>query len=80
LNPQTYTRALDYGILDAPGLKGNPSAQGKLNTRMVEGACLPVDEQGAPLLEEERLSRIVPQVIEEIKSKPKTVQEIMLNT
>ena len=56
LNPETYIRALKLGILDAPGLKGNPNARGELRTRIIGGACYAVDENGEILTEEERLN------------------------
>ncbi|MFX0168276.1 MAG: cobalamin B12-binding domain-containing protein [Candidatus Hodarchaeota archaeon] len=78
LNPETYTRAIDHGILDAPGLKGNPHAQGNLQTRMVEGACYAIDDRGELMKEEQRLSEITPQEINPAKSKRKVVSRIAM--
>ncbi len=60
LNPTTYELAIKQGILDAPGLKGNPIARGQLHTQMIEGACYAVDENGEILSEPDRLEELVP--------------------
>jgi hypothetical protein len=78
LNPKTYQNALQLGVLDAPDLKGNPHAKGKLKTRMINGACYAVDEGGNPLKEETRLTECAPQIMERIKSKKKRSQKIPL--
>ena len=36
-NPEVLAEAIRVGILDAPHLKGNPYAAGKLETRCIEG-------------------------------------------
>jgi hypothetical protein len=59
MNPDTYIVALKLGILDAPGLKGNPNAQGQLETRIIHGSCLAVTAKGNPLSEYKRLSKLV---------------------
>jgi hypothetical protein len=68
LNPDTYMTALRLGILDAPGLKGNPNASGVLQTRMIDGACCAVDDDGQLLPEYDRLTSIVPDVMEVVKN------------
>lgn len=55
-DPPTLTRAVQLGILDAPQLKNNPFAQGQVRTQIIDGACLAVDDHGAPLSESERLA------------------------
>jgi methylmalonyl-CoA mutase cobalamin-binding subunit len=51
----TLARAVTSGVLDAPQLANNPFARGQIRTRMIEGMCLAVDEEGRPLPEKIRL-------------------------
>ncbi len=57
-DPATLARAVTTGILDAPHLRNNPYARGRIVTRTDErGACVAVDPAtGRPLREEERLA------------------------
>ncbi|MHB8926406.1 MAG: methionine synthase [Bacillota bacterium] len=55
IDPETLTRAVALGYLDAPHLKGNPAAAGRVVTRMIDGACVAVDPDGRPVPEERRL-------------------------
>lgn len=57
-DPEVIAKAIKLGLLDAPHLKGNPSACGKIKTRIINGGCEAVDESGRPISEEERISRI----------------------
>jgi hypothetical protein len=43
-DPPTLTRAVTSGILDAPQLLNNPFARGQVRTRIVNGACLAIDD------------------------------------
>jgi len=54
----TLTKAVQVGILDAPQLKNNPFGRGQVRTRIINGACLDVDEAGYTILEVERLARL----------------------
>jgi hypothetical protein len=56
----TLAGAVKIGILDAPQLKGNPFARGRIVTRIdARGACVAVDPlEGGPLSEEERISHL----------------------
>ncbi|MFO7245186.1 MAG: methionine synthase [Thermaerobacter sp.] len=57
-DPVTLTRAVEAGLLDAPHLRGNPTARGRVVTRIVDGACVAVDpETREPLPERERIAR-----------------------
>jgi methylmalonyl-CoA mutase cobalamin-binding subunit len=56
---ETLALAVARGILDAPQLRNNPFARGALQTRILEGACLAVDESGMPVSERTRLSQIL---------------------
>ena len=54
----TLRQAVSLGLLDAPHLRGNQAACGKIVTRMVGGACLAVDaDTGKPMSEAERTAR-----------------------
>ncbi len=55
-DPQNLAEAVKQGILDAPHLKNNPFARGKIQTRIVNGGCEAVDEQGNVLTEKKRLA------------------------
>lgn len=55
----TLARAVTTGILDAPQLKNNPFGRGILQTRIINGACVSVDEEGKPLDESKRLVRLL---------------------
>jgi hypothetical protein len=58
-SPGVLARAIKLGILDAPHLRGNPYAAGRLVTRLVSGAVEPVDaETGRVISERDRLEAI----------------------
>jgi len=57
-DPNTLSRAVSTGIMDAPHLRNNPYAKGKINTRIIEGACIAVDHSGRPMDETERLGEL----------------------
>ncbi len=55
-DPDVLCRAVRTGYMDAPHLAGNSVAQGRLQTRIIRGACLAVNpETGEPVGEAERL-------------------------
>jgi methylmalonyl-CoA mutase cobalamin-binding subunit len=54
-DPHTLSKAVQLGILDAPQLKNNPFAPGTVRTRMLDGACETVDENGKTIGEQARL-------------------------
>ena len=57
VNPGVLAEAIKAGILDAPHLKGNRFASGKLETRVVNGSIYPIDPATKQVLtESERLS------------------------
>ncbi len=56
IDPKNLAEAVNQGILDAPHLKNNPFARGKIQTRILNGACEVVDDQGNTLGEEKRLT------------------------
>ncbi len=56
----TLAQAVEMGLLDAPHLRGNAAACGKIVTGMVGGACLAVERgTGKPIPEAERVARIL---------------------
>jgi hypothetical protein len=59
VTPKVYVRAVRMGVLDAPNLRNNPIALGKLKTRMIDGACLAISpDTGQPISEMERLESL----------------------
>ena len=54
-DPTTLTKAVRLGILDAPQLKNNPFAPGAIRTRVLDGACEAVNENGEIIGERDRL-------------------------
>jgi hypothetical protein len=77
LNPTTYELAIKQGILDAPGLKGNPIAPGRLQTQMIEGACYAVDENGEALSESDRLEELVPKKLAASENRDKEHEKLV---
>jgi hypothetical protein len=59
IDPPTLARAVTLGILDAPHLRNNPFALGRIQTRLVNGACLAVNSTGDPLPEAQRLAPLL---------------------
>jgi hypothetical protein len=56
-DPDTLASAVDIGLLDAPHLRGNRAACGRVVTRMIGGACVAVDPvTGRPVPETERIA------------------------
>jgi hypothetical protein len=45
----TLARSVTSGLMDAPQLKNNPFGRGEVRTRILGGASIAVDEQGAPV-------------------------------
>ena len=58
-DPATLARAVAIGILDAPQLRNNAFARGFVKTRIIDGACVAVDDEGHPLFEAERLAALL---------------------
>jgi methylmalonyl-CoA mutase cobalamin-binding subunit len=56
----TIARSIELGILDAPHLKGNSAACGKLVTRMLNGALYAYDPEQKKILDErERIAKVL---------------------
>lgn len=60
----TLAKAVAVGILDAPHLRNNRFAPGRVNTRIIEGKCLAVDTEGKPLSERARVEQVLSAVRE----------------
>ncbi len=58
-DPKTLTKAVNLGVLDAPQLKNNPFAPGKIITRVLRGACETVSPSGEALHEQARLQKLI---------------------
>jgi methylmalonyl-CoA mutase cobalamin-binding subunit len=56
-DPATLARAVSTGILDAPQLVNNPYGRGQIVTRIINGACVAVGQDGRPLPEARRLAQ-----------------------
>ncbi|HHW04140.1 MAG TPA: cobalamin B12-binding domain-containing protein [Thermoanaerobacterales bacterium] len=66
----TIAKAIKIGILDAPHLRGNPYACGKLTTRLVEGALYAYDpEEKRIVTEKERIEKIMRNLNAEVLEK-----------
>jgi hypothetical protein len=57
-DPATLSRAVTAGILDAPQLRNNPFAPGRVVTQIVDGACVAVDGAGRPISESQRIDTL----------------------
>jgi len=55
----TLARAVTSGILDAPQLVNNKFGRGQVRTRIVNGACVSVDENGNPISEARRIQTLL---------------------
>jgi methylmalonyl-CoA mutase cobalamin-binding subunit len=58
-DPATLTRAVTLGLLDAPHLRNNKFACGRIRTSTVNGACVVVDSKGRIIKEKKRLSELM---------------------
>lgn len=56
---RNLARAVKIGIMDAPQLRNNPFAPGKVKTRIIDGACVPVSEEGIQMAEIHRLDALL---------------------
>ncbi|MFH1445702.1 MAG: cobalamin-dependent protein [Nanoarchaeota archaeon] len=58
-NPEFLSKMIESGIMDTPQLLKNYYAMGTVRTRMVNGACVPVDDNDEMITEKERLNGLV---------------------
>ncbi|MBK5106661.1 MAG: cobalamin B12-binding domain-containing protein [Anaerolineales bacterium] len=59
IDPQTLSQSVKVGIMDAPHLRNNKFASGKINTRILHGSCVAVDLSGNPLIEQDRINQLI---------------------
>lgn len=59
INPQVLARSVELGIMDAPHLRNNKFASGKIKTRIINGACVTIDEYGNPISEHNRIDHLI---------------------
>jgi hypothetical protein len=55
----TLAKSVTSGVMDAPQLGNNKFGLGKIRTRILNGACVAVDETGKALSERQRLSKFL---------------------
>jgi len=58
-DPGVLAKSVAAGILDAPQLRNNPFALGRIYTRMSNGACIAIKPDGTALSESERLGEFL---------------------
>jgi hypothetical protein len=60
ISHRVLNRLIKYGIFDAPHLKNNPFALGKINTKIINGACYSWDKTHRKIINErERIKEII---------------------
>ena len=59
IDAHNLANAVSSGILDAPQLRNNQFAKGEINTRIIDGACIPVDPTGMPISEKVRMDALL---------------------
>jgi len=74
-DPQTLAGAVKVGLLDAPHLRGNPAARGVVSTRVIDGACYAIGEDGRPLSEAERIRALESKYAELLEEEPPSEEE-----
>jgi methylmalonyl-CoA mutase cobalamin-binding subunit len=58
-DPETLTRAVTLGILDAPQLQNNPYGRGEIRSGIIGGACVSVRSDQTLFSEADRLARFL---------------------
>lgn len=58
-NPRVLSEAVRLGIMDAPQLRNNPFAPGRVRTRIIAGGCEAVGVDGTPLRESVRIEGLI---------------------
>jgi len=59
IDKSNLAKSVLMGILDAPQLKNNPFARGIAETRIINGACVSVDEHGRRISEARRIRELL---------------------
>jgi hypothetical protein len=58
LDPYTLAHSVKLGIMDAPHLRNNKFARGKIKTRILNGSCITIDTYGKQINEQYRIDQI----------------------
>jgi hypothetical protein len=59
VDPATLAWSVQTGILDAPHLRNNPFAPGRIQTRIIHGCCETINSSGEPISESKRLETLM---------------------
>lgn len=59
IDPFVLAQSVITGIMDAPQLKNNPFASGKINTRIINGSCKSVNKTGKAISEQLRIEAVL---------------------
>lgn len=59
VDSRRLTQLVKIGVLDAPHLRNNKFALGKIMTRIIDGSCLTVDKTGSPIDEHQRIKSLM---------------------
>jgi glutamate mutase epsilon subunit len=78
INPNVLNRLVKYGIFDAPHLKNNKFALGKIKTRIIDGACYSWDDLRQKRYNEIQRIKDIISNIPDIKIPDKLNQKISL--
>ncbi|MGQ4874542.1 MAG: methionine synthase [Promethearchaeia archaeon] len=77
IEPTVLNRLVKYGIFDAPHLKNNPYAKGKIETKIINGGCDSWDKlRNKPISEIERVMMIIEDLPDNIIDKSILKKEI----
>jgi len=55
IDPRVLADSVKLGIMDAPHLRNNQYAVGKIKTQIINGSCLTIDENNKPIMEYDRI-------------------------
>jgi hypothetical protein len=58
ISPSALNNAVSIGLFDAPQLKGSTIAKGQIMTRIIDGKCVLINDDGRIIKEIERLNQI----------------------
>ena len=77
VNYKVLNRLIKYGIFDAPHLKNNEFALGRIKTKMIKGACYSWDEEHQEKVDELfRIKKIIEENLDKFKSEDGLQKEI----
>ncbi|MCP4761626.1 MAG: hypothetical protein GY870_07580, partial [archaeon] len=77
INYKVLNRLIKYGIFDAPHLKNNEFALGRIKTKTIKGACYSWDEECQEKVDElSRIKKIIEENLDRFKSDDGIQKEI----